>query len=52
MVDGVAIVLRDTGEWLASEAGVVLARREPAEVVAAPVRAGGLSASGVVILRV
>jgi SAM-dependent methyltransferase len=40
VVDGVAIVLRDADGWLASEAGVVLARRDLPEAVLARVLAG------------
>jgi len=40
LVDGVAIVLRDTDAWLASEAGVVLARRDLPEAVLARLLAG------------
>jgi len=41
VVDGVAIVLRDTDGWLASEAGVVLARRDLPDAVSARILAGG-----------
>jgi len=40
VVDGVAIVLRDTDGWLASEAEVVLARRDLPDAVSARILAG------------
>jgi uncharacterized protein YbaR (Trm112 family) len=40
VVDGVAMVLRDVDGWLASEAGVVLARSDLHEAVRARVLAG------------